>query len=112
MKLPRLPLILAGFALGAGSMTAAVVPVQDLHFALEHMDRTVSPGTNFPKFAWGAWGAKTEIPSDKASWGSFAMLAQNNWARIRGILEEAATNPGQPGSKTQKVGDFYASAMD
>jgi len=91
---------------------AAVVQATDLKFSVDHMDRTVAPGADFSKYAWGAWAAHTAIPSDKARWGSGDMLGENNWARIRAILEEAAAHPGAPGSTSQKVGDFYAAAMD
>lgn len=108
-------ILLAAFGASAGALLsaqAAEVNQADLHFGVEHMDRAVSPGTDFGKYAWGGWAARTQIPDDKARWGSGDMLGQNNWARIRGILEDAAANPGKPGSNTQKVGDFYASAMD
>jgi putative endopeptidase len=112
MKLlrPILPALVAA-ATGVAAF-AAVVPAGDLRFSVEHMDRSVSPGTDFAKYAWGGWAARTEIPSDKARWGSGDMLGENNWARIRSILEDAAANPGAPGSSRQKVGDFFASAMD
>lgn len=112
MKSPRL--LLAGLAaLGAAAAaSAAIVPANDLKFSVEHMDRSVSPGVDFAKYAWGGWGARTAIPADKARWGSGDMLGENNWARIRQILEEAAANPGAAGTIQQKVGDFYASAMN
>lgn len=112
MKLlrPLLPALVA--AVSGVAAFAAVVPAGDLKFSVEHMDRSVSPGTDFAKYAWGGWSARTEIPSDKARWGSGDMLGENNWARIRQILEDAAAQPGAPGSSRQKVGDFFASAMD
>lgn len=94
----------------------ATLPAADamlpLSFSVELMDRSVDPRTDFVKFAWGAWAARTEIPADKSRWGAGDMLGQNNWQRIRGLLEEAAANPGAPGTQRQKVGDFFASAMD
>ncbi|MBA4136290.1 MAG: M13 family peptidase [Opitutus sp.] len=84
----------------------------DLKFSVEHMDKSVAPGADFSKHAWGGWAARTEIPADKARWGSGDMLGENNWQRIRGILEDAAANPGAPGTNQQKVGDFFASATD
>ena len=83
-----------------------------LSFSVELMDRSVRPGDDFAKFAWGGWAARTEIPADKARWGAGDMLGQNNWQRIRGLLEEVAANPGAAGTHRQKVGDFFATAMD
>ncbi|MES2697057.1 MAG: M13 family metallopeptidase [Verrucomicrobiota bacterium] len=83
-----------------------------LAFSVETMDRAVDPRVDFAKFAWGGWAARTEIPADKPRWGSGDMLGQNNWQRIRGLLEEAAAKPAPEGSNRRKVGDFFASAMD
>jgi len=97
---------------------AALVPLRaadqptSLSFSVAHMDRTVSPGADFNAYANGGWLKTAEIPADKSRWGAADMLGQNNWARIRGILEDAAANPGAPGSNARKVGDFYAAAMD
>lgn len=113
MNYPRFSLAALGAALLLPlAATAAVVQATDLKFSVDHMDRSVSPGVDFAKYAWGGWGARTAIPADKARWGSGDMLGENNWARIRSILEEAAAKSGTPGSIQQKVGDFYASAMN
>jgi putative endopeptidase len=110
-KLPVL--LLAGVLAGASLTSRAVdIPPADLRFSVEHMDRTVSPGADFAKYAWGAWAARTQIPADKARWGSGDMLGENNWQRIHALLEEVAAHPGAPGTNRQRIGDLYASAMD
>lgn len=83
-----------------------------LSFSTANMDLSADPRADFSKYAWGGWAARTEIPADKSRWGTMDMLAQNNWHRIRTILEEAAAAPAAPGSNLRKIGDFYASAMD
>ena len=83
-----------------------------LSFSVGNMDRTVSPGADFNAYANGGWLKATEITADKSRWGMSEMLGQNNWNRIRGILEEAAAHPGATGTNSQKIGDFFASAMD
>ena len=107
------------FLLAAGAcVVAASFPVRGadeivpLSFSVDLMDRSVDPGVDFAKFAWGTWAAHTEIPADKARWGAGDLLGQNNWQRIRGLLEDTAAHPGAPGTQRQKVGDFYATAMD
>ncbi|HYD83762.1 MAG TPA: M13 family metallopeptidase, partial [Opitutus sp.] len=60
----------------------------------------------------GKWYAGTKIPADKSRWGGFNELAERNWAALRTIVEEAAAAPGEAGSVRQKVGDFFASAID
>ena len=116
MKFPRFFLAMLGLPAVAlvlpAAVQAAVIPSVDLHFSVEHLDRATAPGADFAKYAWGGWAARTEIPSDKASWGSGSILGENNWARIRKILEESAANPGAAGTNQQKVGDFFAAATD
>jgi putative endopeptidase len=76
------------------------------------MDTTVRPGQDFFNYANGAWIRKTTIPTDQSSWGSFTTLYEENLARTRAILTEAASAQAPAGSLTRKVGDFYASGMD
>ncbi len=101
-------------ALAAGSPLWAddAAKLPDTAFSVDKMDRSVDPRVDFAKYAAGGWYANNQIPSDKARWGGFNELDQRNWANLRAIVEEAAANPGEPGSIKQKVGDFYASATD
>ena len=107
------PLLLAGglAALSLSPLRAAdeMIPMS---FSVDLMDRTADPKVDFSKYAWGGWAKNTEIPADKSRWGVSDGLGQNNWRRIHGILDDAAANPGARGSVRQKVGDFYAAAMD
>ena len=112
MKIVRSFLALGACAAALSLSLRAADPLIPLSFSVDLMDRSVPPGTDFAKYAWGGWAARTEIPGDKPRWGAGDMLGQNNWQRIRGLLEEAAANPGAAGTQRQKVGDFYASAMD
>ncbi|MFM1995336.1 MAG: hypothetical protein RLZZ610_853 [Actinomycetota bacterium] len=58
----------------------------------------------------GTWLDSTEIPEDKAIYGSFHMLADASEEAVKLILEEAAANP-KPGV-SQQIGDLYASFLD
>jgi putative endopeptidase len=58
----------------------------------------------------GTWLDNTEIPEDKAIYGSFHMLADASEEAVKLILEEAAANP-KPGV-SQQIGDLYASFLD
>jgi putative endopeptidase len=60
----------------------------------------------------GVWLRDTEIPADKSDYGSFTMLDDLSAARIRAIIEEAASGEHPAGSDLQKVGDLYRSFMD
>lgn len=112
MKHPHLMLAVLGLTAAALPPLAAADAMIPLKFSPATMDQTADPRVDFNAYANGGWLKATEIPADKSRWGAADMLGQNNWTRIRGILEEAAAKPGAPGSALQKVGDFYASAMD
>jgi len=58
----------------------------------------------------GSWLDETEIPEDKAIYGSFHMLADASEEAVKQILAEAAANP-KPGV-SQQIGDLYASFLD
>ncbi|MFM5905203.1 MAG: M13 family metallopeptidase [Micrococcales bacterium] len=58
----------------------------------------------------GTWLKNTEIPEDKAIYGSFHMLADDAEEAVRQILEGAAADP-KPGV-SQQIGDLYASFLD
>ncbi|MEI6106406.1 MAG: M13 family metallopeptidase [Opitutae bacterium] len=116
MKIRSL-LVAAGLCAGsllslpAAELKAPAKPVAP-RFSVAHMDTTVDPRTDFARYAWGNWMKNSPVPADKSSWGSFNELDQFNQAALRGVLEAAAARSHEPGSVEQKVGDFFASAMN
>ena len=87
MKHPLRLLPLLGLAAGALVPLRAADEMIPLAFNPTTMDQSVDPRADFSKYAWGGWAARTEIPADKSRWGTMDMLSQNNWQRIRGILD-------------------------
>jgi putative endopeptidase len=82
-------------------------------FEASDLDRSVSPCTDFYKFADGGWMKNNPIPPDRANWRAFDKLQERNEDILHQILEEAAKdNNKEAGSNWQKIGDFYASCMD
>ncbi len=79
---------------------------------LTALDTSVRPGDDFFRFVNGAWLRTAEIPADESAWGGFTMLRKSNRQRLRTLLDEAAARPGARGSLGQRVGDFYAAALD
>ncbi|HEV8397296.1 MAG TPA: M13 family metallopeptidase [Vicinamibacterales bacterium] len=77
-----------------------------------NLDRAVDPGDDFYAFANGAWMARTEIPSDRSTWGPSEQLTEEAAARTRGLLEEAAKASPANGTVQQQSADYYASYMD
>jgi putative endopeptidase len=77
-----------------------------------YMDKSVSPGQDFNRFANGSWIANTEIPAEYPRWGAFLMLRDRTLEQLKVILEDLATRITVPGSNEQKIQDFYATGMD
>ncbi|MYN27051.1 M13 family metallopeptidase [Duganella levis] len=80
---------------------------------LANIDASVRPQDNFFLNLNGKWLAKTEIPADKSSWGSFEKLDDDTKPQLRALIEAAAATPNkQAGTEAQRIGDFFASYMD
>ncbi|MEC5218073.1 putative endopeptidase [Actimicrobium sp. GrIS 1.19] len=80
---------------------------------LQYMDKGVRAQDDFFNYVSGKWLATTEIPADKASWGSFAKLRDDTLPQLRAIIENAAKDANAPAnSESRKIGDLYASFMD
>ena len=70
------------------------------------MDRSVTAGNDFYKFANGIWAKTTPIPADKSNYGSFNVLDDLSRTRTHEILEGAAKDPAS------KIGNSYAAFLD
>jgi putative endopeptidase len=79
---------------------------------IKDIDSSINPADDFFAYMNGKWIKKTQIPGDNTGWGSFYTLDEENVAKTKLVLEEAAANTGAKGSVKQKVGDFYKSGLD
>jgi putative endopeptidase len=76
-------------------------------------DTSVRPQDDLFDYVNGKWVAETELPADRATWGSFHALAEKSQEDIRALVEEvSAADNVEPGSATQKIRDYYNSYMD
>ncbi len=89
------------------------VPAHGPFIDLSSIDNTVKPCTDFYQYANGKWLARTPIPPDQASWGTFNVIQDRNLAILRAIAANAAADMSAPESSAAgKVGSFYRSGMD
>jgi len=80
----------------------------------KNMDLAVSPGDDFYRYANGAWIRNLAMPADKSAYDSFNQVRDQNRARLRDLFQNLAASAATAikGTAAQKVGDFYAAAMD
>ncbi|GAB2857390.1 M13 family metallopeptidase [Hymenobacter ruber] len=94
-------------------VAAATPAPKGVGLDMADIDRTVDPCDDFFQFSGGNWLRNNPVPSYASSWGPRNLLGNRTQDLLRKILEDAAANrSAAPGSNAQKVGDFYASAMD
>lgn len=103
-------LVLLALAAAAPISAAAGEPPLDRR----NMDLTLRPGDDFYRYANGAWIRTLAIPADKSEYDSFDQVREQNRARLRELFESlaASSSTAAKGSAAQKVGDFFATAMD
>lgn len=78
--------------------------------ATDELDPSIRPQDDLFRHVNGAWISRTEIPSDKARWGSFMELAEKSEAAVREIVEVAQSAP--EGTEERTFGDLYTSFLD
>ncbi|MGB6992949.1 MAG: M13 family metallopeptidase [Thermoanaerobaculia bacterium] len=78
-----------------------------------NMDPSADPCEDFYQFANGNWLKNNPIPDEYSIWSISNEVRERNFALLKEILEEAAADENAlKGSNRQKIGDFYATAMD
>ncbi|WP_457113153.1 M13 family metallopeptidase [Marmoricola sp. URHA0025 HA25] len=75
------------------------------------MDLDIRPQDDLFGHVNGRWLDETEIPSDRASWGPFVMLADAAEEHVHAIIEACAAGEVS-GDDARKIGDLFASFMD
>jgi len=93
---------------GCSREPAPPAPVSGLDLVL--FDTAIRPQDDLSGYVNGGWLAKTEIPSDRPSYGAFNELFDSTQEQLRVLVEEAAAPGGSPESR--KIGDFYTAFMD
>ncbi|WP_285114666.1 M13-type metalloendopeptidase [Leifsonia sp. fls2-241-R2A-40a] len=76
----------------------------------DELDPATRPQDDLFRHVNGRWLDRTEIPADKARWGSFMILAEQSEAAVRDIVEQAQN--ADEGTEERKFGDLFTSFMD
>ena len=79
---------------------------------LDWIDKSVSPGVDFFRYANGNWIKSHPIPPDRSYWGVDSILEQESQSFIRDLVESLGKEKWAAGTAERKVADFYASGMD
>ncbi|MFZ1677165.1 MAG: M13 family metallopeptidase [Saprospiraceae bacterium] len=75
----------------------------------DYLDIEISPENDFYQFVNGGWMKKTEIPSDRSTWGSFHELAmKTDEKNIMLLVSSSAAD----GVENNKAATLYQSGMD
>jgi putative endopeptidase len=77
-----------------------------------NMDTTIAPSQDFFMYANGGWIKRNPIPGDQGSWTIGHLVVEENLKRLREISEKADSANAAKGTVEQKIGDFWATAMD
>jgi putative endopeptidase len=82
-------------------------------FDLSGRDTSVDAGESFMRYANGSALDEMQIPSDRTSYGSFALLRELSDNRVKAMIEGlTARTDLTTGSDEQKIADAYRSYMD
>jgi putative endopeptidase len=76
----------------------------------DELDPAVRPQDDLFRHVNGRWIERTEIPADRARYGSFLVLHEQAEQAVRDIIIES--QGAEPGTEQRKVGDLYASFLD
>ncbi|MBK9443871.1 MAG: hypothetical protein IPN53_22295 [Comamonadaceae bacterium] len=91
---------------------ASVLPVGPLGYSPSHMDKSVSPRSDFYAYATGKWLNGLTIPDSETDIGGFALLKTALKHQLLSITLRAGQGGHAKGSPEQQVGDYYRAAMN
>ncbi|MEO5890154.1 MAG: M13 family metallopeptidase [Ferruginibacter sp.] len=103
-------LIIAGSFLIACNNPTTVTKKADV--LAVNLDTTIKPGNDIFMYANGGWIKSNPIPGEESQWGIGNLVIEENAKRLREISEAAAKENAAKGTASQKIGDFWLTAMD
>ncbi|WP_264531748.1 M13 family metallopeptidase [Flavobacterium sp. N502540] len=80
---------------------------------VSYMNPKISASQDFFQYVNGTWLSKTEIPSDRTTWGSFNELIKKTDKDAMSILKEASKNPKYKSDTDQgKAVNLFSTILD
>ncbi|SEP28095.1 endothelin-converting enzyme/putative endopeptidase [Flavobacterium sp. CF108] len=80
---------------------------------VSYMNTKISPSQDFFQYVNGTWLDKTEIPSDRTTWGSFNELIKKTDKDVMSILKDASKNPKYKSDTDQgKAVNLFLTVLD
>jgi putative endopeptidase len=103
-------LVIGGSFLVACNNTPTVTKKTDV--LAVNLDTTIKPGDDIFMYANGGWIKTNPIPGEESQWGIANLVIEENTRRLREISESAMKENAAKGTASQKIGDFWQTAMD
>src|SRR5580698_5217215 len=112
LRLATVLLLCVSCAMGSG--LAARAAERELKSGIDRstFENAVKPGENFFLYVNGSWLKNNPIPPEYSRWGAFPKLQDDNLKALRAILDGLEKETGSADADTQKLRDFYKTAMD
>jgi predicted metalloendopeptidase len=104
--------MLAAFASAADNAHTGAATAAGSGIDTQYIDSSVRVQDDFFTYLNGKWLKTTEIPSDRASTGTFMQLREDTVPQLRDIIEADQKSHPKAGSDAQKIADLYASFMN
>jgi predicted metalloendopeptidase len=104
--------MLAAFASAADNAHTGAATAAGSGIDTQYIDSSVRVQDDFFTYLNGKWLKTTEIPSDRASTGTFMQLREDTVPQLRDIIEADQKSHPKAGSDAQKIADLYTSFMN
>ena len=104
--------MLAAFASAADNAHTGAASAAGSGIDTQYIDSSVRVQDDFFTYLNGKWLKTTEIPSDRASTGTFMQLREDTVPQLRDIIEADQKSHPKAGSDAQKIADLYTSFMN
>jgi putative endopeptidase len=112
LRLATVLLLCVSCAAGTGLVARAAERELKSGIDRSTFESSVKPGENFFLYVNGTWVKNNPIPPEYSRWGAFPKLQDDNLKALRAILDGLKKDSGTLDVDSQKLRDFYKTAMD